>query len=535
MTAPALLQIYIEQSVLLAAGAILFRAAWAWTSRRPRAAGPRGWRDAGLVVAAAALVLPIATRILPRGDEAGPPRRSGAPVVTSPAANAPPGPATWRRSRLPAYRLLLSSSQETAAEALLGLAAAGAALSLWMTGRRRRALRAALSALPVVRRRGRVTIAACDETPVPYAARAGGRAWVVVPTDRLDDAAGLRVLIAHELQHHRQGDLHVLAAVDRLRAVFFWNPAASAWARLMDELQEMACDAAVVGRGRARAREYAELLLAAVRLDGRPRFVPRGATAVSGRSATVLTRRIAMVMAHGGSGRGTRGWVAGAACVALLAGGALVARSAVLATIVESSEVSRLTAKLGAAGLVVPVNDVVLAEVNRWLAAPKERAFLKESRRRLQEQRTMVDAAFARHQVPTALTAVAIVESGFRNLEQKPGFHGAGVWQFIPDTARQFGLVVEGTRDERLDVEKQTEAAARLLADLHRDLGDWPLALAAYSEGGRRVSTVIAEAKTRDAWELMRSGRLGRYAATVVAAALVLEDERLLEEPAPRN
>jgi len=535
MTGPLLLQIYIEQSALLAAGAMLFRAAWAWTSRRPRAAGPRGWRDAGLGVVAAAIILPIATRVVPRGEEAGRPRRSGAPVVSSPAASAPPGHAPWRRSSLPAYRLLLSSSQETAAEALLGLAAAGAALCLWMTGRRRRALRMALSALPVVRRRGRVTIAACDETPVPYAARVGGRAWVVVPTDRLDDAAGLRVLIAHELQHHRQRDLHVLAAVDHLRAAFFWNPAASAWARLMDELQEMACDAAVVGRGRARAREYAELLLAAARLDGRPRFVPRGATAVSGRSATVLTRRIAMVMAHGGSGRGTRGWVAGAACVALLAGGALVARSAVLATTVESSEVSRLTAKLGAAGLVVPVNDVVLAEVNRWLAAPKERAFLKESRRRLQEQRTMVDAAFARHQVPTALTAVAIVESGFRNLEQKPGFHGAGVWQFIPDTARQFGLVVEGTRDERLDVEKQTEAAARLLAELHRDLGDWPLALAAYSEGGRRVSTVIAEAKTRDAWELMRSGRLGRYAATVVAAALVLEDERLLEEPAPRN
>ena len=69
MTAAAVLQVYAEQAVLLGVGLILFRGAWAWSARAPRAARPRGWRDAGLLVIAASLLLPLATRLLPRAPE----------------------------------------------------------------------------------------------------------------------------------------------------------------------------------------------------------------------------------------------------------------------------------------------------------------------------------------------------------------------------------------------------------------------------------------------------------------------------------
>jgi membrane-bound lytic murein transglycosylase D len=350
----------------------------------------------------------------------------------------------------------------------------------------------------------------------------------VIPTDLLEDAAALRLLAAHEMQHHRQRDLQVLEAMELLRAAFFWNPAVAAWTRVVEELQELACDAAVVGDRRADVRVYGELLLRAARLEGRERFVPRGASAAGGGSSRVLKRRIAMMMTRG-EGRERGGLVAGVVCVALLTGAALGARSAVLEKKLETRDVAVLAEKVGARGLVVAVNDVVLGEVNRWLATSKDRVFLRESRQRLEERRAMVEAAFARHRVPSALAAVAVVESGFRPLEQKTGFRAAGVWQFIPDTARVFGLKVDAETDERLNLEKETDAAARYLAALHQQLGDWPLALAGYSEGGRKVATVVQEAQTRDAWELIRTGKLGRYPATVVAAALVLEDARLLE------
>lgn len=531
MSAPGWLQLYLEQAVLLAAGGLLFRAAWAWSVRQAGGTSTRRWREAALAVMAAAVLLPMATRLVPR--EASPAlRRSTGPNAPADVVAAPRSGGSVSRLGLPAYRLQFSSSQQTVAGGVLATLAAGVAGSLARTWRRRLSLHALLSALPVVRGHGRVTIAACDRAPVPYAARAGGRAWVVVPTDLIDDAPGLRMLIAHELQHHRQRDLQVLAGVDLLRAAFFWHPGLRLWTRLLDELQELTCDAALVGRGRVKARVYGELLLRTAQIGDRRRFVPRGVTAASGGSGRVLKRRIAMLMTRSDHTRGVAGLAAGVVCLILLAAGAIAARSAVLEKKLETRDVAVLSEKLGARGLVVPVNDVLLAEVNRWLAAPKERTFLKDSRRRLEERRAMVEAALARHQVPSALAAVAIVESGFRNLEQKSGFRAAGVWQLIPDTARNLGLEVEGDQDERMDVEKETDAAARLLATLHARLGDWPLALAGYNEGGNKVTAAIDEGKTRDAWELMRTGRLGRYAATVMAAALVLEDERLFEEAA---
>jgi peptidoglycan lytic transglycosylase D len=528
---PALLQLYLEQAALLAVGALVLTAAWRWSTHSPRPSlSPPRWRRACLIVMAAAALLPLATRAIPRRSMERP--RPGVAADRRPAR--PGRLAAWTAAPLsmpaPQYRWRFSSSDQAMARGLLLFVAGGTLLALARRAGQRRRLSAWLEVLPVMRRQGRVTIAVSDTATVPFAARAAGRAWVVVPADLLEDAGSLRLLLAHELQHHRQRDLQTSAVVDAVAAFFFWNPALWRWQRLLEEAQELSCDAAVVGRGRARPRDYAELLLRAAAPSARTRFLPAGVSAASGGGALLLRRRIAMLMTSDGTRASSRAWWAAAGCLVVLSAVAVAARSAVVEKKLEAADVSPLAEKLARHGVTAPVNDVVLAEVNRWVATPKERAFLREARRRLAEQRVMVDAALARHDVPSALAAVAIVESGFMNLGPKEGFQGAGVWQFIPETARHFGLHVDAARDERLDVERQTEAAARYLATLHKRFDDWPLALAGYNEGGRKVQSVIDQARTRDAWALMRSGHLGRYAATVVAAALVLEgDERLLD------
>jgi len=110
-----------------------------------------------------------------------------------------------------------------------------------------------------------------------------------------------------------------------------------------------------------------------------------------------------------------------------------------------------------------------------------------------------------------------------------PAQRGAGLWMFIPSTARTYGMRVGAEEDQRLDIPLETDAALRLLSDLHAEFGDWGLALAAYNQGPSVVRRAIQQEGTRDIWKLMKSGALNSYVAQVVAAAILLEEPSLAE------
>lgn len=108
-----------------------------------------------------------------------------------------------------------------------------------------------------------------------------------------------------------------------------------------------------------------------------------------------------------------------------------------------------------------------------------------------------VEPILRSHGVPTDLTGVILVESAGRVTALSP--KGAlGLWQLMPDTARRYGLRVDEIRDDRLDLFKATDAAARYLHDLYAQFGDWKLALAAYNTGEANVGSAIMRAHTQD-------------------------------------
>jgi soluble lytic murein transglycosylase-like protein len=101
---------------------------------------------------------------------------------------------------------------------------------------------------------------------------------------------------------------------------------------------------------------------------------------------------------------------------------------------------------------------------------------------------------------------------------------------FIPETARRYGLEVSAAKDERLDVTRETQAAAALLSDLHALYGgDWRLALAAYNQGDKKVNEALSKGGSRDVSALMAAGHLNDYTATVQAGLLIVRNPHLLD------
>ena len=108
---------------------------------------------------------------------------------------------------------------------------------------------------------GRVRLRLSDRTLVPFSTRGLWHHYVVIPSHMLTEGDELKVALAHEFQHIRQGDLEWEILLEALKPIFFLNPAYHAWKRQVEELREFNCDSAVLSRGRIDVRAYCDTLL----------------------------------------------------------------------------------------------------------------------------------------------------------------------------------------------------------------------------------------------------------------------------------
>ena len=156
---------------------------------------------------------------------------------------------------------------------------------------------------------------------------------------------------------------------------------------------------------------------------------------------------------------------------------------------------------------------------------PRGRQLLTIWTRRSGRYRELMRRTLRKKGMPEDLMWLAMIESGFDPLARS--IAGAqGLWQFMPDTARAYGLPIDRWADQRLNPEASTEAAADFLGDLHRRFGSWELALAAYNMGYWGVAGSERKYNTNDFWVLSRleaglPWETTLYVPKILAAAII--------------
>lgn len=114
----------------------------------------------------------------------------------------------------------------------------------------------------------------------------------------------------------------------------------------------------------------------------------------------------------------------------------------------------------------------------------------------------IIETILDKYKLPLELKYLIIVESGMNPTAVSPA-GAAGLWQFMAPTAKAYGLTINSLVDERLDLEKSTDAAARYLRDLYQVYHDWFMAMAAYNCGLGNLNRAVYRAGGRtDYWSV---------------------------------
>ena len=142
-----------------------------------------------------------------------------------------------------------------------------------------------------------------------------------------------------------------------------------------------------------------------------------------------------------------------------------------------------------------------------------------------------MESIFQAEGLPVLLTRLPLVESSF-NVEAYSKVGAAGLWQFIPSSARIYMRLDEAV-DERRDPWTSTLGAARHLKDDYAALGNWPLAITAYNHGRGGLARGLREVNGDSLedllgrWDGKRFGFASRnFYASFLAATDVERDYR---------
>lgn len=134
----------------------------------------------------------------------------------------------------------------------------------------------------------------------------------------------------------------------------------------------------------------------------------------------------------------------------------------------------------------------------------------------------IIEPILAKYGIPEDFKYMPLVESGLKAGISPKG--AAGFWQFMPQTARDFGLVVNTDIDDRNNMRKSTIAAAKYIKSLYREFNSWTLAAAAYNVGEGRLKRQINSQNQDNYFKMKLNRETASYVYKLISMKEIIEN-----------
>lgn len=134
----------------------------------------------------------------------------------------------------------------------------------------------------------------------------------------------------------------------------------------------------------------------------------------------------------------------------------------------------------------------------------------------------IIEPILKKNGIPDDFKYLAVIESGLVNVVSPAG--ARGVWQFMPQTAKEYGMEVNEIVDERYHLEKSTQAACDYLKAAKNKFGNWTLAAASYNGGMAGISKQIERQGVSDYYDLLLTEETSRYVFRILALKEIMKN-----------
>ena len=134
----------------------------------------------------------------------------------------------------------------------------------------------------------------------------------------------------------------------------------------------------------------------------------------------------------------------------------------------------------------------------------------------------IIEPILKKYGVPEDFKYVPLIESGFTANQVSPK-GAAGLWQFMPQTGRDYGLKVNDQIDQRMNIRLSTVAAAKYIRDLYKQFNSWTLVAAAYNGGEGRIRRVINSQNQDNYFKMDLNKETGKYVYSLISMKEIIE------------